>query len=113
MSRVTRRGSVIASSICAVAVVLAAGCYTGAPATRDVNAAWVGRTRIEIDDRWGPSATAGKLCFGGSGAGCDHSGSVEQWSFSRRHIELPDVVAKLGIQPGQVDFAAAVTAGAI
>lgn len=63
------------------ALLLLGACYTGAPATRDVSAAWRGHPRAELHDRWGAPA--------------QQQGPVDVWTFQTEHIELPDFAASL------------------
>ncbi|MBZ0235728.1 MAG: hypothetical protein K8M05_25595 [Deltaproteobacteria bacterium] len=58
--------------ICAVC----AGCYTGARATRDINAAWRGRTATELQARWGTGTVA---------AMADGGATVTWWRTSRSY----------------------------
>lgn len=80
-----------------------AGCYTGARATRDVNASWRGRSRAAIEARWGKPAAAGEA----------QGGSVLMWSYTTKHVELPSAAASLRIAPGEVDAHAEATAGEV
>jgi len=73
----------------AVVVSLACGCYHGDAATRDVNAAWQGRTRAELEGTWGAPA--------GSNA------TSAAWSFTTTHVELPSAAASIAITPTSVD----------
>jgi len=59
--------------------LLLTACYTHAPANRDVQLAWRGRSGAELVDRWGSPA--------------QRQGDVMTWSYSTRHIELPAVRA--------------------
>jgi len=62
-----------------LAALCLVGCYTGAPANRDVAHAWERRTSAEIEDRWGaPVARDGA-----------ERGNVLTWTFDRTHLELP------------------------
>ena len=56
------------------------GCYTGAAANRDVAAAWRGRTRAEMTDRWGAPAQQ-------QAAGPN---AVAVWGYQTTQVELPD-----------------------
>ncbi len=67
-----------------------AACYTNAPANRDVQASWRGRTRAEIADRWGAPARHASA----------PPDDVAVWAFTRTHIELPD--ASLAVTPRPV-----------
>jgi hypothetical protein len=78
----------------AIALLSLAGCYTNGPATRDVSAAWRGRTNAEIEARWGAPATR-------TG---DGSSRVLVWAYRTTHVELPGVSASITERP--------VTAGA-
>ena len=80
------------------AMVLA-GCYTNAPANRDVRAAWRGRPSTEIVDRWGPTATRG--------------GDVLVWSYDTVHVDLPSIAAVVHQTPTTLDARVAIQAGEI
>jgi hypothetical protein len=78
-------------------------CYTGAPATRDVNRAWTGRTRATIEGRWGAPAATGAA---------DHL-AVLQWSHTTTHVTLPGASGSLVVEPGHVAAAGAFQPGAV
>ena len=59
----------------AMAALCLVGCYTGAPANRDVSTSWLGRTRAELEDRWGHPAA--------------RDPQMLTWTFDRTHVELP------------------------
>jgi hypothetical protein len=86
-----------------VVLVFLAGCYTGARATRDANAAWRGRSRGAIEARWGKPAAVGEA----------RGGSVLLWSYTTKHVELPSAAASLRIAPDAVDAHAEATAGQV
>lgn len=71
-----------------------AACYTGAPANRDVQASWRGRTHAEIVDRWGNPA--------------GHRDAVDVWAFTRTQLVLP--AANIAVTQQQVATAARVDA---
>ncbi len=73
-----------------------AGCYTGAPANRDVATAWQQRTRAEIEGRWGPPAASDRR----------DAASLETWTFNRVHFVLPGGSATVAVRPVTVDAAA-------
>ncbi|MGE5186147.1 MAG: hypothetical protein ACM31C_29025 [Acidobacteriota bacterium] len=83
----------------ALPLLALAACYTGAPANRDVQAAWRGRTRAEIVDRWGTPAQQAN----------QPQAEIDVWSFTRTQFELPD--ANLAITPHRVAAGVDVTAG--
>jgi hypothetical protein len=84
-------------------IVTLAACYHGAAATRDVNAAWVGHGRGEIEARWGhPAQTE---------AAGDHQ--VLVWSHQNLHVELPSGFARFSAAPTHVEGEAAFEPGAI
>jgi len=85
------------------AVVACAGCYTGAPANRDVQLSWRGHSRDEIVERWGAPA-------GGGQAGAYN---VLQWAFTKTHFELPDAFVKVSSEPGFISGTAGIQPGAI
>jgi hypothetical protein len=85
----------------AIAIALA-GCYHGARATRDVNAAWRGHARAEIEARWGPPTITPTA-----------TGALLAWSYSTTHVELPRGAAHLTVTPTTIDAAAAFEPGAI
>jgi hypothetical protein len=76
---------------CARVLLLApaAGCYGGERASRDVNAAWRGRSRAALEARWGAPAAIQVQ----SGA------TALRWTHTRRHVELPAAEAALTIEP--------------
>ncbi|MCE9574579.1 MAG: hypothetical protein K8W52_15635 [Deltaproteobacteria bacterium] len=82
----------------AALLVFVVGCYHGARATRDVNAAWRGHTRAEIEARWGTPQVAGQTLA---------------WSYDTTRIELPRAAASLAITPTSIDAAAAFDPGSI
>ncbi|HUH04799.1 MAG TPA: hypothetical protein VML75_22535 [Kofleriaceae bacterium] len=67
-----------------VIAVCASGCYRGAEAAHDVNDAWRGRTRAELETRWGKPAAV--------------TGAQLHWRHSRRHVELPSGSAQLSVE---------------
>src|SRR4051812_38084796 len=68
-------------------VGLCAGCFTGAPAERAVDVAWVGRTRVEIVDRWGDPADVGR----------SEAHEVLHWTHDITHVTLPEGGAALAV----------------
>ena len=81
----------------AFALVCLTGCYTAAPATRDVTAAWQGHRAVEIEERWGaPSNRAS-----------DGPDAVLTWTRDRLHIELPTSDQVVVEQPVAVALAGA------
>jgi hypothetical protein len=64
----------------ALVLVVSSGCYTSAPANRDVQASWRGRGKAEIIDRWGEPRAREP----------NPNGELAVWSYTTRHIELPD-----------------------
>jgi hypothetical protein len=87
----------------AFGLVPASGCYHGERATRDVNAAWAGRTRSAIEARWGKPASVE----------VEGSRAVLRWSHRRVHFELPAAQAELIVEPGRVEGTAALHPGAV
>jgi hypothetical protein len=78
----------------------ATGCYAGARATRDVNAAWRGRSRAQLEARWHRPAIVtddGKLV----------------WTHTRQHVELPGGSAALHVGPGEFDARAELRPGVV
>jgi hypothetical protein len=74
----------------AVVACVLGGCYAGEVAQEDIDATWRGRSRAEIEDRWGkPKQTEA----------APDGGSVLVWTWSRRHIELPDADLELNLSP--------------
>lgn len=68
------------------------GCYTGAPANRDVATAWVGRTRVDLEGRWGaPIARHDSLLI---------------WTFDRTQVELPSGGLAVTAAPTTLDAGA-------
>src|SRR5258706_7242420 len=89
--------------VVASATVGSIGCYTGAPANRDVRASWVAHSRGEIVDRWGqPAAT-----------GANGPMSILQWSHINTQITLPSAAIAVSTGPGHVEGAAAFAPGEI
>ncbi len=79
--------------------MIAGGCYHGERATVDVNAAWQGRTRAEIESAWGTPARA--------------SATAAAWSFTTTHVELPSGAASVSLTPTSVDIAAIARPGVV
>jgi len=76
----------IAIALCLV------GCYTGAPANRDVSTSWLGRTRQGLEDRWGqPAARDPQLLT---------------YTFSRTRVELPSAELHVGARPAVLEAGA-------
>lgn len=100
----TMRGWLVICAVCA-------GCYTGARATRDINAAWRGRTATELQARWGTGTVA---------ATADGGATVTWWRTSRSYT-LPSVSGHLDVGgvlgpgggEGHVDAALDATPGEI
>ena len=67
----------------ALALLALGGCYTAAPANRDVALSWRGRTAGEITDRWGAPAR--------------HEGDALVWSYTTDQLELPE--AHIDVHP--------------
>jgi len=74
---------ILVASLCLV------GCYTAGPANRDVAASWTGRTRLELEDRWGPPVA--------------RDPGLETWTFDRTHIELPSGTLAVTATPASLD----------
>ncbi len=91
----------------AFALLLVAGCYSGAKVTPDVNAAWRGRSRASIEAAWGTPKTV-------AAAG---AGAALIWSYDTRHVELPSGGASLSVDVSRgaagIDFAAELTPGKV
>src|SRR3954468_24089718 len=62
-----------------LALLCLTGCYTGAPANRDVAHVWQGRSTTELETRWGAPQARDR----------DGDATVATWTFERTHIELP------------------------
>lgn len=75
------------------------GCYHGARASRDINAAWIGRSSAAIQSRWGKPAQV--------------DGDVMVWTKSDQHVELPSASGHLSIRPGEAEGSIAASSGAI
>jgi hypothetical protein len=98
--RVVRRSSDIMRWTTAAATLAAlTGCYAGPQATADVNAAWRGRTRAELVDRWG--------------APDEGEPQDPVWTHHHHHVELPSAHAAVSIGPDHVDVDAAARPGAV
>ena len=82
----------------ALPLLALAACYTSTPANRDVQAAWRGRTRAEIVDRWGAPAQHARAGQAG----------VDVWAFRTTHVMLP--AANLTVQARPVVAGARVDA---
>src|SRR5512141_2385008 len=65
------------------------GCYTGAPANRDVSTSWVGHARLELEDRWGAPAA--------------RDPNVLTWTFDRTHLELPGGELHVAARPAVLE----------
>lgn len=82
--------------ICA-AWAMCAGCYAGTRATRDINAAWRGRTVAELQARWGTGTVAATA----------DGGTTLTWSRTSTRYTLPSVSGHLdagaAIGPGGAD----------
>lgn len=67
--------------VIAAVLACAPACYTGAPANRDVAAAWRGHARAELVDRWGAPARTTPI-----------EGDAEALVYAHdvRHVELPE-----------------------
>lgn len=81
--------------------VVCSACYTGAPATRDVNASWRGRTGGELRGRWGaPRATSVR-----------EGTTVLVYAHDNLHITLPAAEAKVSVGVDHVDIDAMARTG--
>lgn len=84
-----------------VALALLGGCYTGARASRGINAAWRGRSIAELEARWGKPQRG--------------DAAHPEWVITGEHVELPSVRAdaSLVVEPGEAhgSLDAAVTPG--
>ncbi|HEY4179748.1 MAG TPA: hypothetical protein VGM90_23060 [Kofleriaceae bacterium] len=79
------------------------GCYTGAPANRDVQRSWERRTVGEIHDRWGgPRATDPTP-----------DGSLQTWTFDRIALELPGGNLEMRTRSVTANAGASVPGGAV
>ncbi|MEO8844835.1 MAG: hypothetical protein ABI591_23815 [Kofleriaceae bacterium] len=76
----------LVTSLCLV------GCYTGAPANRDVATSWVGHTRVELEHRWGVPVA--------------RDANLSTWTFERTHLELPGGGIAVTATPVTLDAAA-------
>jgi hypothetical protein len=83
----------------AIAAVVLGGCYTGARATRDVNAAWRGHPRAQLERQWGKPA----------GVEGDHL----VYTHTNQHVELPSADASLSVRPGAFDLHAEARPGVV
>jgi hypothetical protein len=73
----------------AIAALCLVGCYTGAPANRDVSTSWLGRTRGELEDRWGQPAA--------------RDPQMLTWTFDRTHVELPGGELHVSARPAVLE----------
>ena len=80
-------------------VVLACGCYHGAEATRDVNAAWRGHARAELQATWGAPVASNT--------------ASAAWSYTTTHVELPSATGSVSITSTSVDIDAAARPGLV
>ncbi|GAB4561115.1 MAG: hypothetical protein Tsb0020_08370 [Haliangiales bacterium] len=81
------------SLLIAALIVLISGCYGGRRATPDINDAWRGRARADIEAHWGAPASHDER----------QDGTVLVWSYATRHIELPVIEGELRVEPGHVE----------
>jgi len=88
-------GIVLATALCA--------CYGGKRASRDVNLAWQGHSRGEIEARWGTPTTVRR-------EGAD---TLLIWTRTGHRIRLPSGSASVEIGPGVIDVQGEFSAGAI
>jgi hypothetical protein len=79
-----------------LALVCLVGCYTGAPANRDVARAWQGQTNATLEDRWGPPRARDR----------DGDASLSTWTFDRTRVELPSGELHVATRPVVVDAVA-------
>ena len=98
-ARRTMRILILATAIGA----LVAGCYSGTRTTRDINTAWQGRSRSQIEAHWGQPASA-------TARGND---TVLVWTYTRHSFDLPSFEAELSVEPGSLDAYAAITPGQV
>lgn len=84
-------------------VVSLAACYSGGRAARDVNEAWRGRRRANLEARWGKPAAVTER----------PGGTVLLWSHERRHIRLPSASGSLSVEPGRMDLEAVLRPGEV
>jgi hypothetical protein len=85
-----------AAAMRGVVLVCLAGCYTGAPANRDVARVWQGRTSAELETRWGAPQARDR----------DGDATVATWTFERTHVELPSGELHLASHPVVIDAVA-------
>lgn len=88
-------------SVCAVA---GAACYSGSRAAPDVNAAWRGHARVEIEARLGKPAQVLPQSDGTS---------LLRWTRKGRHITLPSGSFDLDVTPTSFDLRAEATPGSV
>lgn len=86
----------------ALVLVPLAACYTGAPANRDVQAAWRGRGVAELTDRWGAARR--------NVQDADMRGQI--WGYETTHLELPSAHAEVTRTPVTTTTTVAGPAGA-
>jgi hypothetical protein len=86
----------------AIAVATSIGCYHGAPASRDIDAAWRGRARAELEARWGRPA-----------AETHEDQTYLRWTHEHLQFELPTAAAAISVGPGHAEGFAEVHAGAV
>ncbi len=79
---------------------LAGGCYADPRAARDVSGVWVGRSRAEIESRWGRAENVA----------VDGAGAWLRWSYTRRHFRLPSGELRGSAESG---FVAVLRPGAV
>lgn len=85
-----------------MALVLAlTGCYTGDRVEPDINRAWRGHRRQQIEARWGAAAASGQ----------QGDSTVLVWRHVRRGVALPTGEASLDIEPGHFEAYAALRPG--
>lgn len=104
-------------------MLLLAGCYTGAPANRDVAMSWRGRTRVELEERWGapkrhdaaPPNDVMVWTYQTTRIDLPEGGvSVEEREVGAgAHAEVAGAVAEVGVSATVLDVSAAFKPGVI
>src|SRR3954471_21075426 len=84
-----------------LALLCLTGCYTGAPANRDVAHVWQGRSTTELETRWGAPQARDR----------DGDATVATWTFERTHLELPSGELHVASHPVVVDAVATIGPG--
>ena len=90
-------------ALAVASLLVASGCYSGTRATRDVNHAWLGHSRADLEARWG---TPSDVVATGEA-------TTLVWTRYGRRIDLPRVSGRLDVAPDGFEASARIEAGRI